>query len=144
MKYLLSMLLIVASFFIVSCDSNDPPKTVPDALLDYEKIETVTYNLRIVSSCEACVKNNVGISGLHVEIRPKDNPLANPLVFVFDNVGSHNLKNLSALKGQTFEITGNLFLDQITSPTEITTKADIKAPDEDDSEVEVQLKFQPN
>jgi hypothetical protein len=111
-----------------------------DELLSYEEIPLVDFNLSGVISCQKCLDDDLSISGVLIEVTPKDDPLSMLAVKTFDGLGSFYIPDLRFEPGKMLllycYILGGEDGDYLRSE-----KVEVDVPDEDGGTAAVTINF---
>jgi len=116
--------------------SSDP---LTDELVQYEEIPLVTFNIVGTTICAPCDTSTKPIVGVAIQVVPKDNPLTELALSMFDNVGPFTISNLRYKKGATLTLHAHLYTT--SSDIGYTKDAEVVVPAGDGETAAVTINF---
>ena len=130
--------LAAAALMYAGCSGGAPKPTLEENLLDYSKVEMVSFSIAGHASCPTCYDDDLGqVLGLEVEITPAGDPMHPMALRIFDGLGPFSISGLAAPADSSIEVTGTLRRSQTTMHSLVQAKA----PDEDGEIVALTLNF---
>lgn len=130
--------MVAAALMYAGCSGGAPKPTLEENIMDYPKVEMVSFSIAGHASCLTCYDDGLGqVLGLEVEITPAGDPMHTMALRIFDGLGPFSISGLSAPAGSSIEVTGTLRRSQTTMHSLVQAKA----PDEDGDTVALTLNF---
>jgi hypothetical protein len=109
-------------------------------LLTYPEADLVSFTLSGTATCPTCTGQEPVI-GLQVELLFQGDPLHTVALETFDGLGPFSIGNLRGPKGMKLDVTGRLYLDNVSESAALQATAVATIPNDDDDVVSVVLNF---
>lgn len=130
--------MAAAALMYAGCSGGAPKPTLEENILDYSKVEMVSFSIAGHASCPTCYDDDLGqVIGLEVEVTPAGNPMHPMALRIFNGLGPFSISGLAAPAGSSIEVTGTLR----RSEAAMHSLVEAKVPDEDDEIVALTLNF---
>ncbi|MBI4212548.1 MAG: hypothetical protein HY540_07925 [Deltaproteobacteria bacterium] len=137
------LLLFVLTLF--SC-TDEPARRITgdalrDELLNVREIKIVNFSISGQAACERCLRENIPITGLQIEVYASNDPMTTLASGIFNGLGPFSISNMKAAKDAELEINAMLYRGSIDASSAWLASAKIKVPEDDGEVVTVVLNF---